>query len=460
KVSDEPYANVYPDGRGLGVSRDVRATIERLGRFDPGDAAGWSKLDQLFSRLSGPLFELYGTAVGSPEMLKALVSAARQLGRHGIGELGQLVASSCRELADGYLVSDEAKALLACWGLHLDFGPDVSGGAMFPFLEAFADMHSGMSVVEGGASRLVDALVAMVEGNGGEVRTGVAVKQILVEGGRATGVVTEDGERHLARRAVFANVSPSALPGGLLEKADLGPRASDALGRYKFGPATMMLHLACSGPVPWAAGEEFQRYAYVHIAPYLDDLARTYASALAGELPREPLLVVGQTSAVDPSRAPDGCHLCWIQVRTLPTRITSDPDGSLAGSSWDQAAEEYADRVLAKLERYAPGLGALILDRSVWSPSALERWDRNLVGGDSIGGSMHLRQNFLFRPAPGMARYRLPIKGLRLVGAGTWPGPGVNAGSGYLAARELLGSPRDRVSSVVSAICSRRGRRP
>jgi phytoene dehydrogenase-like protein len=93
---------------------------------------------------------------------------------------------------------------------------------------------------------------------------------------------------------------------------------------------------------------------------------------------------------------------------------------------------------MAKLERYAPGLGAVVLDRTVLSPADLERHNRNLVGGDSITGSMHLRQNFAFRPAPGMARYRTAIGDLVLVGAGTWPGPGLNAQSGYLAARDLL----------------------
>ena len=456
--SDHPYANLFPGGRGLGVERDVEATLERLGRHAPGDAAGWRELDESFSRLSGPLFELYGTAVGSLEMGRVLARAGRQLGRQGLRELGQLVASSCRELVDAHLSSEEAKALVCSWGLHLDLAPDVSGGAVFPFLEAFADMHLGMAVVRGGASRLTDALVSIVEAHGGRVTVRAPVARILVEAGRASGVLLESGERRLARRAVFANVAPSALAGGLLDESELPGETVRALRRYRFGPATMMLHMACAGPVPWAAGEEFQRYAYVHLAPYVDDLARTYASAVAGELPSEPLLVVGQTTAVDPSRAPEGGHLLWVQVRALPTRILSDPEGQLAGWRWDEAAEPYADRVLRKLERYAPGLGGLVLDRSVWSPSALERWDRNLVGGDSIGGSMHPRQNFLFRPVPGMARYRLPLAGLYLVGAGAWPGPGVNAGSGYLAAKDLLASLRGRFGTFALSR-SKRGAR-
>lgn len=440
--SDLPYANVFPGGRSVGVSVGLESTLERLRQLRPGDAEGWEQLYELYERVSSTLFAVYTSPVPSYGLAKAMVAAARTLGRKGLADLAQLVSSSCRELVDAYLVSDEAKALVACWGLHLDFGPDVSGGAVFPFLEAFSDMQVGMSVAEGGASCLVDALCGLLREHGGELRTGVTVQRILVAGGRAVGVELADGEHLEAARAVVANVSPTALVGNLLEPADLPDRTRRALEGYTYGPATMMVHLALSKPVPWDAGDELQRFAYVHVAPYVDDLARTYADALAGRLPVEPLLVVGQTSSVDATRAPADGQVLWVQVRTLPARIRDDPAGSLAGRSWDEAAEPFADRVMAKLERYAPGLGAAVLDRAVLSPADLERHNRNLVGGDSITGSMHLRQNFAFRPASGMSRYRTPVGSLVLVGAGTWPGPGLNAHSGYLAARDLLARAR------------------
>jgi phytoene dehydrogenase-like protein len=93
---------------------------------------------------------------------------------------------------------------------------------------------------------------------------------------------------------------------------------------------------------------------------------------------------------------------------------------------------------MRKLEEYAPGIGDLVLERVVFSPEDLERHNPNLVGGDSVGGSHHLRQNFIFRPFPRWSNYRMPLKGLYMVGAATWPGAGTNATSGYLAAKEIL----------------------
>src|SRR5262249_17864292 len=159
-----------------------------------------------------------------------------------------------------------------------------------------------------------------------------------------------------------------------------------AAGRYQFGPGTLMLHLALARAPEWAAGEELSKFAYVHIAPFVADLADTYAHASAGILPAEPMLVVGQTSAVDPSRVPDGDDgaVRGVQVRGLPGQIRGDAAGTIEARDWPAAAEPYADRVLAKLERYAPGIGELVLERAVLTPADLERHDPNLAGGDSI----------------------------------------------------------------------------
>lgn len=127
-----------------------------------------------------------------------------------------------------------------------------------------------------------------------------------------------------------------------------------------------------------------------------------------------------------------------MQVRTLPSNIRGDAAGEIRARNWEEAREPYADRVMRKLEDYAPGISDLVLDRAVFSPEDLERHNPNLVGGDSLGGSHHLRQNFVFRPFPGWSNYKMPVENLYMVGAATWPGAGTNATSGYLAANKIL----------------------
>jgi phytoene dehydrogenase-like protein len=443
--SPRPFANLFADGGALRVWADAERTLAGLRDHDPRDADGWRRLGDRYARLAPALFAAYASVMPSGE----LVTALRGLSPGGAADLVRLLASSPGGLAGEYLHSPQARALLTCWGLHLDFAPAVKGGALFPFLEAFTDQSVGMSIAQGGASHLPDALRGLIEQAGGEVRTGADVARVHVAGGRAQRIELASGEHITARRAVIANLTPAVLYGRLLAGQATGRAARAGARRYRYGPATMMVHLALSGPAPWTAGDDLREFAYLHIAPLSEDLSATYDAAQRGLLPSDPLLIVGQSSAVDPTRAPAGGHVLWVQVRTLPAAVRGDAAGTLAGGgdlSWDALAEPFADRVMAKLERYAPGLGERVLARRVLSPADLERSNPNLVGGDSLGGSMHPRQNFVLRPFPGVRPFGTGVRDLHMVGAATWPGAGVNALSGYHLAQRLIAGDRASVS--------------
>jgi phytoene dehydrogenase-like protein len=196
---------------------------------------------------------------------------------------------------------------------------------------------------------------------------------------------------------------------------------------FRYGPGVFVVHVALSRPLPWTAAEDLGRFSYVHLNARPEELARTYAECTAGKLPERPMMVVGQPSHADPSRAPAGHAVARIQVRAVPAAL-----------DWDAIKESYADRVLEQLEAHAPGARALILGWRVVSPLDLERENPNLIGGDCVSGSHHFDQNYLRRPFPGWSRYRTPVGRLYMVGASTWPGGGVNAASGWLAAGEVL----------------------
>lgn len=349
------------------------------------------------------------------------------------------MASSTRELGDQWFATPELKALVACWGMHLDFGPDVSFGAMFPFIETFADMESGISIAEGGISSLPRALAGLVDEAGGRIRTGSPVVEVTTGAHGATGVHLADGTTIRAKRAVIAGTTPTQLFGQLLQGSSPSvDRERGRAERFRYGPASMMVHLALDGPVPWSSHRDLRDFAYVHVAPSVDDLARTYQQSMAGYLPDRPLLVVGQTSRVDPSRTPDHREILWIQVRCVPSAIRGDSAGEIHEKQWEVAKEAVADRVLTDIETYAPGLRSIIRACAVFSPDDLAAYDPNLVGGDPLAGSHHVAQNFLFRPWQGASTYESVVPKLYLVGASTWPGAGVNALSGYLLAQRLI----------------------
>lgn len=436
--ASKPFASVFPSANEpewLGVEQGLDATVKHIARASTRDAEAWRSMDQRFEREAPHIFSLLGSPVPSWQLAKGLWNMWRTLGVSGVAETARLLLSSPRSWLEGQFESDAVRSLLATWGLHLDFGPDVAGGALFPYLEAMLGQRFGMTLGRGGADTIVRSMVSALHGAGGEVRTGARVRRILAAGGKVQGVELEGGERITARRAVVANVHPRALYGALL--GNEAPAGSESARALRPGPATMMIHLALGALPQWDAGRELQSFAYVHLAPSLDHMAKVYAQALAGVLPEEPVLVVGQPTVFDPSRAPFGKHVLWVQVRVLPLRPISDAASTLAAGPWDGIKEAYADRVLDILERYAPGLRQSVLARCVLSPEDLERDNPNLVGGDSLSGSHHLDQFFAFRPSFGRSRWRTGVEGLFHIGASTWPGAGTGAGSGYMLARDL-----------------------
>lgn len=432
------FATAFPDGRWLGVSQDADANARRIAAFSERDAARWREMSAAFAGEAPHYFSLLGAPMRTRTLAALAFRTARAKGRQWTADAVRLLLSSPREFLDANFESPQVKALLAPWAMHLDFPPDGSGGALFPYLEAMADQAFGMALGKGGADVIPKAMAGYLEELGGVIRTGARAERVEHVAGRATAVILEGGERIPAEEAIVASVTPRgllALLGGSTGK----PGLDRQLASFRHGPGTMMIHVAADALPGWAAGEDLKRFAYVHLAPSLGTLAAAYDAAMEGLLPAEPAVVVGQPTAVDPSRAPEGRHVLWLQVRVVPSEIRGDERGEIAPGRWADVKERMADRVMAILERYAPGFGASVLARTVHSPDDLAAANPNLVGGDSIGGSHHLRQNFLFRPAFGMANHRTPVPGLYMVGASTWPGAGCGAGSGYLLGRAIAG---------------------
>ncbi len=433
------FASPTPSGSWFGVSKDLDQTVTRAERLSKADAARWRSMLAEFGGDAPHLFSLLGSPMTASSLLKTGWNAWRGKGLGWMLDTAKMLSSSPREFLEANFESEEIRAAMAAWGMHLDFGPDVAGGALFPYLESMADQSFGMVIGQGGADTMIKAMVSLLESLGGTVMTNAEVTDIKRTSGRADAIVLADGKVVRARKAIVAGVMPRALVGTLLD-GGTGNAAFDASAhKFRHGPGTMMVHLAMSDLPDWSASEDLRRFLYVHLAPDLDMMGRAYSSALAGDLPAEPLLVVGQQTAIDPSRAPEGKHTLWVQVRALPANIRGDAAGTITDRDWEAVAEPYADRVVDIIERYAPGTKGKILGRHVETPADLERRNPNLVGGDSGGGSHHLSQNFVFRPVPGWAKYRTPVDNLYMVGAATWPGGGAGAGSGFMLAKMLGG---------------------
>ncbi|HBO22036.1 MAG TPA: NAD(P)/FAD-dependent oxidoreductase [Providencia sp.] len=437
-TSDKPYSNVFPDGDGIGVYQDYNRTDAMLRKYSNNDADAFWKLLNYFQKTSEHFTPLMQMELPSFKAARQLWSMIRHLGLSDSLSLIQLLLKSTREFSEDWFSHPKVRALFIPWAFHLDYGPDISGGATFSFVEGMSDHLHGLSISKGGVGNLIKSIAKIIENNDGSILTGQNVTEIIVEKGKAIGVKTEDGQSFGAKKAVIGNIAPTQIVNTLIKEEHLPGEYIQKAKKYRYGAGTMMLHFALDGHLEWNAGEDFSNFGYVHIGPYTEDIATTFNQAQNGILPHNPMLVVGQQSRHDKTRAPEGKETLWVQVRALPYAPNSDALNEIQISNWDSMKQQYAERVIDKISLYAPNIKQQILDYSVLSPEDLMRNNRNLVNGDSVSGSHHINQNYIFRPFPGYSRYKTPIKNLWVIGAATWPGAGLNAISGYLVAKHIL----------------------
>jgi phytoene dehydrogenase-like protein len=275
-----------------------------------------------------------------------------------------------------------------------------------------------------------------------QVLTDAPVERILVQGGRAAGVVTADGRELRARRAVLASVSPGALYRDLLPATAVAATVRDDAARYRPGRAAMQIHVALSAPPRWTDAR-LADVPLLHLSDGSSTTAIACAEAEAGLLPRAATVVVGQQSVLDPTRVPVGGATLWIQLQEVPAHPRGDAAGELrADGRWtDELAAAYADRILGRIERHAPGLREQVAGLKVLTPYDLAAHNPNAIDGDPYGGATDLDQRLLWRPLPSAARHATPVDGLWHIGAATHPGPGLSGASGHMVAQALVRPP-------------------
>ena len=441
-------AHPLPDGRAAVLSRDLDETAASLDAFAPGDGDAWRKLYGRWDRISDALMSALFTPF--PPVLGAL-RLAGELGPTDSLRYARLALLTVRRLSEEEFAGEGGPMLLSGNALHTDLSTDGAGSAVFGWLLASLGQQVGFPVPEGGAARLIDALVDRLLSRGGRIECNARVDRIEIRKGRAVGVVTADGREVPARRAVLADVDAPRLLLELVGTDHLPPRVVDDLKRFEYDAATFKVDWALSGPVPWTA-EETRRAGTVHLSDDLDQLTWYQAHLSTKHVPSDPFLLIGQMATADPSRAPAGSEVLWAYTH-VPRTVNGDAGDEGLTGRWDTSEQQiFADRMERIIERYAPGFRDLILERHILAPQDLEAENPNLVGGAINGGTSQLHQQLVFRPIPGLGRPETPIPGLYLAGASAHPGGGVHGGPGANAARAALHHHRLQTAKVIAAV--------
>ena len=429
-------ASVAPDSAAV-CHADLAATAAGLSALHPGDGEAWSELAAWWVDVGRRFLDVVLWPPGSVRPTLRLLRAA---GLRGAAAMAQMLLAPVDAVAQRRFRSEPARALLASGATHGDLSVATAGSTPAALVLAMAAQDVNMPVPVGGAGRLADALVACVTEAGGTVVTGRNVTKVSVEAGRAVAVETAAGEVVRARRAVLADLPPGPLFHQLVGQEHLRPDFLERLTAFRHGSGVFKVDLALDGPVPWLV-EDLRRCGVVHLTGDLGTMVRSAAEVHRDALPAAPLLVVGQQSLVDSTRAPAGGHTLWVETH-VPSSPRADGFDERPVAGWSEAGAAFTDRVLDRLEEHAPGLRSRIVGLATHSPVELEEANPNLVGGDLGGGSAALDQQLVFRPVPGWSHYATPVRGLYLCSASAHPGGGVHGMVGRNCARRVLRDAR------------------
>jgi phytoene dehydrogenase-like protein len=405
----DPWAALALDGGGrLELSPNLTRSAEAIGKLSVKDALRWPEFCARMHKVASVLGELYRqpapdvetTDPGELLRLGLIALKVKGLGRQGMIDLMRLLPMSVADLLNEWFESDALKAVLGIAGvMHLRQGPR-SGGTAFNFLHHHVGSAPG--VFRPPSSNLGAVLAGLP---GIEVRRGARVSRIRVAKGRVSGVVLANGNEFAASR-VLSGADPRSTLLGLLEPGWLDPGFVRAVGSIKCRGVAAQVNLTLKGDAPFRT---------LAIAPSLTYLERAYDDVKYGRASANP----------------------WLEARSLGGRVEvhvqyvphTVSDGSVLG-----------DQVVRMMDERVPGFAGSITNRMVLTPADLAA--QGLTEGQRYHGELTLDQILFMRPVAGWTRYRTPIPGLYLCGAGTHPGGAIAGGSGWLAARQVLDDTR------------------
>ncbi len=452
RIVERELANFLPlpDGRSLKIG--AGRTKAEVAKFSTRDAGRLDEYQQRLEIIADVLRALVletppnAAAEGWRALPELLKSAG--LGRRIAGldaemrrELIDLFLKSAGDFLDGWFESDPIKAVYGFDGIVGTYQSPYAAGTAYVLLHhAFGEVNGKRGVwghAIGGMGAITQAMARCCAGRGVDIRTDSAVREVLVEKGRAVGVVTEAGEVFRAR-TVVSNLNPKLLFTGLLDPAALPADFSRRISNWRSGSGTFRMNVALSelpdfSCLPGKTRAEHHT-AGIIFAPSLAYMERAFLDAKRQGWSTEPIVEMLIPSTLDDSLAPPGQHVASLFCQHVAPTL---PDEFPGGSSWDAHRETVADLMIDTVNAYAPNFKASVLGRQVLSPLDLER-TFGLVGGDIFHGQLSLDQIFSARPMLGHADYRAPIAGLYMCGSGTHPGGGVTGAPGHNAAREIL----------------------
>jgi phytoene dehydrogenase-like protein len=423
--------SIFPDGSHLFVWKDMDKTLKEIEKFSKSDAAAFLDFGLRVKKFASILTPFLLSPAPSRSQVLAAFEAA------GAEDLfNEMVLLSTKDLLDRYFENEHIKGLFTFFGMISVWGGPSTPGTGYVYghhsVGEFKGTLGQWGFVKGGMGGITQAMARSAEAHGAVIRLKSPVEQVVVERGQASGVKLANGEIIWAR-TIISNADPQRSMLQLLPAGAIDAKLTEKLQNYDARGSMARIHLLIDELPDYIGFPEGkfgpQHQAQAILGASIENFERAWEAERRGEIPDDFVIEAVIQSTHDDTLAPKGKHTMTLGVQQLPFE--------LAGTDWDTIRDEWADRVLEVLFRYAPNLRGHILERVIITPKDLER-DYGLTGGNIFHGAMFFDQLFNNRPTPELSDYRTTVGNYYLCGSGTHPGGGVMGANGHNAAQVVI----------------------
>jgi phytoene dehydrogenase-like protein len=434
---DPAFVYLHPDGASIAFWRDPTKTAEEIRRFSQTDARAYLEFAEFLDAFYDLILPILGTNPTRPD-LRTASKVAREAVRHrkDVATLASFMLASGKEV-----IAERFEHPVVRSALHVACGatmPSSQPGSTLQFLLLAAVHRVPCLRPVGGTQAIPDALAARLKVHGGSITTGSGVSEIQVEGGRAVGVVLDDGREIHAGHGVLTSCDPQQTLLHLLPKGTLSERVEHrarAIPSNGSGWGQMKIDLAVSERIDLSRFQSQRRDELdlrlpSHWIGTEEGIERSYAASAAGIMPASEDLVFYNAvpSAADPSQAPVGQDTLYLLAVAVPF---APPEG------WAVLKESASERVIGQAATFYGGLSDMEIGRQVHTHEDIREL-MHVTGGCHPHVDQVLSRSGPLRPALGLGGYRTPVKGLFLGGSGSHPGGSVTGLPGYNSARVAI----------------------
>jgi phytoene dehydrogenase-like protein len=427
------FATIFDSGDGLVAYTDLDRTCQDIARYSQKDADSYRR----FAKECMALLPLLAKGAATPPLPTGPFIAMLDQSPGG-RRLADMLFMSVYDVLENLFESDEVRIHLAKWCAEAMEGPDVKGTAV-TLVNLLGLAHSyDAHIPIGGSKAVTNAMVACIKHYGGEVRTESEVRQVLISGGRATGVRMASGETFMAKDAVLANIHPWRLDEMLPGAVD--PEIVRAARNVKLSMhGAVNQQIALKEWPQFKIGDNERWYEALCIEYVQKDLLgirKVFDHYRYGEIPGKhlsPLTIMN--SRKDPNRAPSHEH-CAMYLYHFAPRVLQD--GGIEG--WKRHGQAFADAIWENFKSYCTNMDdSKIIARHIETPLDHHQHSNNMMLGDIFGIGTTTGQLLGRRPIAELGQYKIPgIDGLYLAGPQQHPGGTVTFGGRATAMKMMM----------------------